>query len=252
MIGVYAKDSNETQGFRSPERVREIIPIAQESPTATSSDAPMVSKTNIVENQEFRKDFKNGGGVPATTTGGQEHFKNSLTKERDNGIEGSDVIQLCTDIIGPSEIRQETSNEATTYKPDLGKNQLTTHKVKETCIEEASMEETAKANQKGQLNGDLGQATIRYRGVGAEELKIDVSGADSMGKDKVDPISEKVLNPVIRVKQEGQRNEKNKGILGGSGEHVVGFGKREALKDITRRDERAHPKWKRLEKPILM
>jgi hypothetical protein len=40
--------------------------------------------------------------------------------------------------------------------------------------------------------------------VGAEELKIDVSGADSMGKDKVDPISEKVLNPVIRVKQEGQ------------------------------------------------
>jgi hypothetical protein len=53
LIGVYAKDSNETQGFRSPERVREIIPIAQESLAATSSDAPMVSKTNLVENQEF-------------------------------------------------------------------------------------------------------------------------------------------------------------------------------------------------------
>uniref|UniRef100_A0A2N9HUR9 Endonuclease/exonuclease/phosphatase domain-containing protein n=1 Tax=Fagus sylvatica TaxID=28930 RepID=A0A2N9HUR9_FAGSY len=212
----------------------------------------MVSKTNLVENQEFRKDFRNGGGVPTTTTRGQEPFKNSLTKERDNGTGGSDVMQLCTNITGPSEIRQETSNEPTTYKPDLGKNQLTTHKAEETCIEEASMEETAKADQQGQLNGDLGQATIRYRGMGAEELKIDVGGADSMGKDKVDPISEKVLNPVIRVKQEGQRNEKNEGILGGSGENVVGFGKREALKDITRRDERAHPKWKLLEKLILM
>ena len=65
----------------------------------------MVSKTNLVENQEFRKDFRNDGGVPATTTGGQEPFKNSLTKERDNGTGGSDVMQLCTDITGPSEIR---------------------------------------------------------------------------------------------------------------------------------------------------
>ncbi|GMY31888.1 hypothetical protein FCV25MIE_27130 [Fagus crenata] len=47
-IGVYAKNSNETQGFQSPERVREIIPIAQESPAATSSDAPMLSKTNLI------------------------------------------------------------------------------------------------------------------------------------------------------------------------------------------------------------